>query len=74
PAEKSWVDSDEGANVTQRNDGTREYVIDDGDDITGQKLTPGGADVQGRRGREHANMITIRPHFMAEMESLSMDI
>ncbi|NVB42420.1 hypothetical protein G6O69_31645 [Pseudenhygromyxa sp. WMMC2535] len=71
---QTWVDSDEGATVTQHANGVREIVIDDGDTIDGETLSPNGAIVRGPLATIHASMITIRPHFMDALSSVSRDI
>jgi|GEM_PF-4087959 len=75
PAEgDTWIDSDEGARVTQRDNGVREVVIEDGDDVTGVALKPGGVKVRGVHADKHASMITIRGAFTTELISLSLEI
>lgn len=73
PASSSGEYNDEGARVTQHGD-LREIVIDNGDDIDGDSLKPGGENLFGASNVGHANLITIRVSFVNQLIALSSDI
>ncbi len=52
---------------------TTVYDFDD-DNVDGEILSPDGANVNSRARVKHASLITIRPHFISELISLSFDI
>ncbi len=70
PANNS--DADSAARV-EGDGGTTVYDFDD-DNVDGEILSPDGANVNSRARVKHASLITIRPHFISELISLSFDI
>ncbi|EDM78588.1 hypothetical protein PPSIR1_15160 [Plesiocystis pacifica SIR-1] len=66
-------DNDEGATVIENNEGGREFIFGD-DDVVGENLNPNGVHIASRRGVAHESFITIRPQFVPELITLSMDI
>jgi hypothetical protein len=52
---------------------TTVYDFED-DNVDGELLSPEGALVAGRGRSKHANMITIRPHFIPELIKMARDI
>jgi predicted lipoprotein with Yx(FWY)xxD motif len=71
-AAPSDTDADEAARVSGEG-GTTVYDFDD-DNVDGEILSPDGANVNSRARVKHASLITIRPHFISELISLSFDI
>lgn len=65
-------DADSAARVDGAAD-TTVYDFDD-DNVDGEILSPDGANVNSRARVKHASLITIRPHFISELISLSFDI
>ncbi len=65
-------DADDAARVGS-DGGTTVYDFDD-DNVDGEILSPDGANVNSRARVKHASLITIRPHFLYELISLSFDI
>ena len=72
-AQPSDTDADEAARVGGGDGGTTVYDFDD-DNVDGEILSPEGANVNSRARVKHASLITIRPHFISELISLSFDI
>lgn len=72
-AQPSDTDADEAARVSGGDGGTTVYDFDD-DNVDGEILSPDGANVNSRARVKHASLITIRPHFISELISLSFDI
>ncbi len=72
-AAPSDTDADEAARVGGGDGGTTVYDFDD-DNVDGEILSPEGANVNSRARVKHASLITIRPHFISELISLSFDI
>jgi len=72
-AAPSDTDADEAARVGGGDGGTTVYDFDD-DNVDGEILSPDGANVNSRARVKHASLITIRPHFISELISLSFDI
>lgn len=72
--EKTWIDNDEGATVTQKDDGTRVVVIDDDDEVVGDRLNPEGVQLHGVNAVVHRSMISVRGQFLPELIQLSLDI
>ncbi len=66
-------DADDAARVSGGDGGTTVYDFDD-DNVDGEILSPDGANVNSRARVKHASLITIRPHFISELISLSFDI
>lgn len=66
-------DADDAARVGGGDGGTTVYDFDD-DNVDGEILSPDGANVNSRARVKHASLITIRPHFISELISLSFDI
>ncbi len=66
-------DADDAARVSGGDGGTTVYDFDD-DNVDGEILSPDGANVNSRARVKHASLITIRPHFLVELISLSFDI
>jgi predicted lipoprotein with Yx(FWY)xxD motif len=73
-AAPSDTDADDAARVSGGDGGgTTVYDFDD-DNVDGEILSPDGANVNSRARVKHASLITIRPHFISELISLSFDI
>ena len=72
-AAPSDTDADAAARVDGGDGGTTVYDFDD-DNVDGEILSPDGANVNSRARVKHASLITIRPHFISELISLSFDI
>ncbi len=73
-AQPSDQDADDAARVGGGDGGgTTVYDFDD-DNVDGEILSPDGANVNSRARVKHASLITIRPHFISELISLSFDI
>ena len=53
--------------------GATVYDFED-DNVDGEVLSPDGALITGRGRSKHANMITIRPHFIPELIKMANDI
>ncbi|EDM74363.1 hypothetical protein PPSIR1_33978 [Plesiocystis pacifica SIR-1] len=53
--------------------GVTVYDFED-DDVDGEVLSPEGANLSSRGRSKHASMITIRPHFIAELIKMANDI
>lgn len=69
------VDADSAARVEGGGGGADTTVYDfDDDNVDGEILSPDGANVNSRARVKHASLITIRPHFISELISLSFDI
>lgn len=66
-------DADSAARVGGEGADTTVYDFDD-DNVDGEILSPDGANVNSRARVKHASLITIRPHFISELISLSFDI
>ena len=66
-------DADDAARVGGGDGGTTVYDFDD-DNVDGEILSPDGANVNSRARVKHASLITIQPHFISELISLSFDI
>lgn len=66
-------DADDADRVGGGDGGTTVYDFDD-DNVDGEILSPDGANVNSRARVKHASLITIRPHFISELISLSFDI
>jgi len=66
-------DADDAARVSGGDGGTTVYDFDD-DNVDGEILSPEGANVNSRARVKHASLISIRPHFISELISLSFDI
>lgn len=72
PNDGSYI-NDEGARVSEEGD-VRTVVIEDGDDIAGETLAPGGVNVNSRRANAHKSLISIRGEFLSQLIELSADI
>ncbi len=72
PAET--YDSNEGARISEAADGTREIVIDDDETVEGELLNPNGVQINSRKFRDHASLISIRGQFIPQLIALSTDI
>ena len=66
-------DSDENARVGGGGGKATVYDFED-DNVDGELLSPDGDGVQSRVRSKHANMITIRPHFITELIKMANDI
>lgn len=66
------VDADSAA-LQGEQDGVTVYNFED-DNVDGEVLSPEGANIASRRSIKHANLINIRPHFLAELIALARDI
>ncbi len=64
--------ADESAMSGNKN-GVTVYDFED-DDVDGEVLSPEGANLSSRGRSKHASMITIRPHFIAELVKMANDI
>jgi len=65
--------NDEGARVSDSAE-VREIIFDKDDNVDGEVLKPGGANIGGRIAKEHASMIGIRGAFTAQLTRLANDI
>ena len=66
--------NDEGARIISDDGETRELVIDDGESVSGDLLSAGGANITGAKAIQHAGLITIRKTFTDHLLRLSHDI
>ena len=66
-------DADEAARAGTGSDGTAVYDFED-DNVDGELLKPEGANIGSRGAVKHASMITIRPHFIAELNNMANDV
>lgn len=65
-------DADAAANKGKTG-GTTVYDFDD-DNVDGELLSPEGANIASRGRTKHASLITIRPHFIAELIKMANDV
>lgn len=49
------------------------YDFED-DAVDGEVLSPEGANINSRGKIRHASMLTLRPHFIAELHRLTLDL
>lgn len=66
-------DADEAARAGTQGDGTAIYDFED-DNVDGELLKPEGANIGSRGAVKHASLITIRPHFIAELINMANDV
>lgn len=67
------TDADASANKGKGGSGTTVYDFDD-DNVDGELLSPEGANIASRGRAKHASLITIRPHFIAELIKMAQDV
>lgn len=72
PAIAAPGDADENARKGSRG-GATVYDFED-DSVEGEVLSPEGALINGRVRGKHANMITIKPHFIPQLIRLANDV
>ena len=74
PALAAPADADESARSDAAGEGGATVYDFEDDDVDGEILSPEGANLSSRLGNKHASMISIRPHFIAELIKMSYDI
>ena len=72
PALAAPGDADETARKASKG-GATVYDFED-DSVEGEVLSPDGALINGRVRGKHANMITIKPHFIPQLIRLANDV
>ncbi len=72
PAFAAPANSDEAARKGTKG-GATVYDFED-DSVEGEVLSPDGALINGRVRGKHANMITIKPHFIPQLIKLANDV
>lgn len=68
---KTDVDADEGARRTTGK--VTEYIYGE-DELKGEVLRPEGANINGKVAQRWKSLITIRPHFVAQMIKIADDV
>lgn len=69
---KSDTDADAAAN---RGQSGRTTIYDfEQDNVTGELLSPEGANVSGKLKYRHPSLITIRPHFIPQLVKIADDV
>lgn len=69
---KNDADADADANRGQK-DRTTIYDFEN-DNVTGELLSPEGANVSGKLKYRHPSLITIRPHFIPQLVKIADDV
>ncbi len=72
-AQESDTDADAAAQRGKSGGGDTVYDFDD-DNVDGELLSPEGANIASRGRTKHASLITIRPHFIAELIKMANDV
>ncbi|MGB1274772.1 MAG: hypothetical protein ACPG77_03395 [Nannocystaceae bacterium] len=72
-APASDTDADSTAQRGKSSAGDTVYDFDD-DNVDGELLSPEGANIASRGRTKHASLITIRPHFIAELIKMANDV
>lgn len=66
--------NDEGAEVEQLDDQTRQVTFTDDETVEGENFRPGGTQIRGAHKIFHKTMFTIRSEFIPELIAMSFDI
>ncbi len=72
-AQGSDTDADASAQRGKNTSGDTVYDFED-DNVDGELLSPEGANIASRGRTKHASLITIRPHFIAELIKMANDV
>jgi hypothetical protein len=68
----SSSDSDADAAALQGSFGATRVLIFDNDVVDGERLQPFGSNIDGRQRPHQGTLLTIRPHFNAELVRLAL--